>query len=185
MSNQVLNEVKGSMNHAIDFLKTELKAVRVGRANPAILDRVMVEYYGTPTPLNQMATITAPEPRMITISPYDKTTIGNIEKAIIASDLGFNPSNDGKIVRIVIPMLTEDSRKQISKDVKKMGEDAKVSIRNIRRDSNDKLKKMEKNKEITEDDLHNAIDKVQEHTDNFIKEIDKIIEVKIKEVMEV
>lgn len=186
MSNKdILKKLEENMKAGIDYLKSELKTVRVGRANPAILDRVSVDYYGTMTPLNQLASISTPEARMILIQPFDKSSIEGIEKAIMVADLGLNPSNDGKVIRLVVPMLTEENRKEISKDVKKFGEDAKIAIRNVRRDANDQLKDLEKKSEITEDDLKRDEKTVQEKTDHYIEMIDLLVKDKIAEVMEV
>ncbi len=185
MQAQVINELNSKMTKTLSVLKEELTAVRAGRANPHILDRVTVSYYGTDTPLKSMANISAPEPRMIQISPYDVSVLRDIEKAILIADLGVNPSNDGKVIRIMMPILTEERRKDLVKLVKKLGEEAKVAIRNERREANDKLKKMNKNNEITEDDLKRAEKDVQEHTDDSIKQIDKLLEVKEAEIMEV
>ncbi len=156
-----------------------------GRANPALLDRITVEYYGTETPLNQLANITAPEARVINISPWDSKSLPAIEKAIQKSDLGMNPSNDGKIIRLVVPQLTEERRKDLVKSVKKLAEEARVAVRNIRRDANDNLKKLKKDSEITEDELKKSEEDTQKMTDKYIKEIDKLGEVKEKEIMEV
>ena len=162
----------------ISVLKEDLNTVRAGRANPALLDKVMVDYYGSPTPLKNLSNISVPDPRTLLISPFDP-------KAINLANIGINPSNDGKCVRLVIPQVTEERRKELTKTVKKMGEDSKVAIRNLRRDANDELKKLEKNHEITEDDLKKALDDVQKATDKTIKEIDDVIALKEKEIMEV
>ena len=169
----------------IHVLHEELNTVRAGRANPALLDRVMVDYYGCPTPLKNLANISTPDPRTLMIAPFDAKSIGNIEKGINLANIGINPTNDGKCVRLVVPPVTEDRRKELTKTVKKMGEDAKVAIRNLRRDANDHLKKMEKNHEITEDDSKKALDDIQKMTDKIIKEIDDIVAQKDKEIMEV
>jgi ribosome recycling factor len=166
-------------------LKEELNTVRAGRANPALLDKVMVEYYGTPTPLKSLANVSTPDPRTLMISPFDAKSIGDIEKAINIANIGINPTNDGKCVRLVIPPVTEERRKELTKTVKKMGEDAKVAVRNIRRDANDDLKKQEKGGELTEDDLKKALDDVQKTTDKAMKDIDAICGQKEKEIMEV
>lgn len=173
------------MEKTLNVLKHELSTLKAGRANPSLLDRITVEYYGTVTPLNQLANIAAPEPRILTISPWDTKSIPVIEKAIQKSDLGINPSNDGKMIRLVVPQLTEERRKDLVKVVKKLGEEAKVAIRNIRRDVNDQLKKFKKDGEITEDGLKKSEEDIQKQTDKFIKEIDKAIELKEKEIMEV
>ena len=169
----------------ISVLKEELNTVRAGRANAALLDKVMVDYYGTPTPLKNLSNISVPDPRTLLISPFDPKSIHEIEKAINIANIGINPSNDGKCVRLVIPQVTEERRKELTKTVKKMGEDCKVAIRNLRRDANDDLKKLEKNHEITEDDLKKALDDVQKATDKTIKEIDQVVADKEKEIMEV
>ena len=169
----------------ISVLKEELNTVRAGRANAALLDKVMVDYYGTPTPLKNLSNISVPDPRTLLISPFDPKSIHEIEKAINIANIGINPSIDGKCVRLVIPQVTEERRKELTKTVKKMGEDCKVAIRNLRRDANDDLKKLEKNHEITEDDLKKALDDVQKATDKTIKEIDQVVAEKEKEIMEV
>ena len=169
----------------ISVLKEELNTVRAGRANAALLDKDMVDYYGTPTPLKNLSNISVPDPRTLLISPFDPKSIHEIEKAINIANIGINPSNDGKCVRLVIPQVTEERRKELTKTVKKMGEDCKVAIRNLRRDANDDLKKLEKNHEITEDDLKKALDDVQKATDKTIKEIDQVVAEKEKEIMEV
>ena len=162
-----------------------MNTVRAGRANAALLDKVMVDYYGTMTPLKNLSNISVPDPRTLLISPFDPKSIGEIEKAINIANIGINPSNDGKCVRLAIPQVTEERRKELTKTVKKMGEDSKVAIRNLRRDANDELKKLEKNHEITEDDLKKALDDVQKATDKTIKEIDQVVADKEKEIMEV
>ena len=173
------------MEKTIAILKEDLNTVRAGRANAAILDKVTADYYGTPTPLKNMANISTPDPRTILVSPFDPSSISGIEKAINEANLGLNPSNDGKAIRLVIPQLTEERRKELTKTSKKMGESAKVAIRNLRRDMNDSVKKLEKNGDITEDDLKKALDDIQKSTDATIKNIDKIIEKKDKDIMEV
>lgn len=185
MHMQVHKELEEKMQKTIRVFKEDLNTIRAGRANPALLDKITVEYYGTPTPLKQIANISAPEPRLLTIQPYDNTAIQAIEKAITQSDLGINPSNDGKIIRLAIPQLTEERRKELIKIVKKTGETAKVAIRNERRDANDKLKKMQKNGEITEDDLKKSENEVQKMTNKSIEIIDELISKKEKEMMEV
>ena len=169
----------------ISVLKEDLNTVRAGRANPALLDKVMVDYYGSPTPLKNLSNISVPDPRTLLISPFDPKSIHEIEKAINLANIGINPSNDGKCVRLVIPQVTEERRKELTKAVKKMGEDSKVAIRNLRRDANDELKKLEKNHEITEDDLKKALDDIQKTTDKTSKEIDDVGALKEKEIMEV
>ena len=173
------------MTKTLDGFEAELTTIRAGRANPHILDKITVDYYGSPTPLQQVANITVPEARMIQIQPWESSLIKGIEKAILTSDLGLNPSNDGKIVRLVLPELTEERRKDLVKDVKKKGEGAKVAIRNIRRDANDTFKKMEKGGEISEDDQKLAEEKIQKLTDKMIEKVDKAVEVKTKEIMTV
>ena len=170
---------------SISVLKEDLNTVRAGRANPSLLDKVMVEYYGTPTPLKNLANIAVPDPRTLLITPFDPKAISEIEKGINIANIGINPSNDGKCVRLAIPQVTEERRKDLTKTVKKMGEDSKIAIRNIRRDANDELKKLEKAHEITEDELKKALDDVQKATDKTIKEIDDIVAAKEKEIMEV
>ena len=178
-------QTEGKMNKAIDALHSELTSVRTGRATPSLLERVMVDYYGTPTPVNQVANVSVPEPRMIVIQPWEKTMVKEIEKAIMKSDLGLNPNSDGVSIRLNLPQLTEDRRKELVKVVHKKGEDARVVIRNVRREFNDAVKKMEKAKSITEDEAKEAIENSQKLTDKFIKEIDNILAHKEKEVMEV
>ncbi|WP_411802376.1 ribosome recycling factor [Bacillus haynesii] len=180
-----MNETKERMEKAIGAYQRELATVRAGRANPSLLDKVTVEYYGAQTPLNQIASITVPEARMLLITPYDKTALGDIEKAIQKADLGVTPSNDGNIIRITIPPLTEERRKELAKLVKKYSEDAKVAVRNIRRDANDDLKKLEKNGEMTEDELRSSTEDVQKLTDEYVSKIDEITKDKEKEIMEV
>ncbi|HKK95900.1 MAG TPA: ribosome recycling factor [Anaerovoracaceae bacterium] len=170
---------------SINILKEELNAIRAGRANPAILDRVEVDYYGCMTPLKSLANVSVPDPRTLMILPFDANSIGNIEKAINIANIGINPNNDGKCIRLSIPVVTEERRKELLKDVKKIGEDAKVAIRNIRREENDILKKQEKNHEITEDELTDGLDEVQKTIDKAIADVDSIIENKDKEIMEV
>jgi len=185
MAKSTLAQVKEKMEKAIQAFSRELATVRAGRANPSILDKVTVDYYGAPTPINQLASINVPEARMLVIQPYDKSVLGNIEKAILKADLGLNPTNDGTIIRISIPPLTEERRKELVKVVKKYSEDAKVAVRNIRRDGNDDLKKLEKNGEITEDELRGYTDDVQKLTDEFINKVDSVAKEKEKEIMEV
>ena len=177
--------VQDKMNKTISVLKNEYQAIRAGRANPAVLDKIRVDYYGTPTPINQMAAVSVAEARILTIQPWDVSTLHPIEKAILASDLGINPQNDGRIIRLVFPQPTEERRRELSKEVSKMAEDAKVAIRSIRRDGIDKLKKMEKASEITEDDLKDGEKKLQDFTDKAIKQVDEIADEKEKEIMSV
>ncbi|KAB2494670.1 ribosome recycling factor [Priestia filamentosa] len=185
MPKTVLNETKERMEKATGALTRELATVRAGRANPSLLDKVMIEYYGVQTPLNQLATISVPEARMLVIQPYDKTQLAEIEKAIMKADLGLTPSNDGTIIRITIPALTEERRRELVKLVKKYSEDSKVAVRNIRRDGNEDLKKLEKNGEITEDDLRSYTEDIQKLTDSYIEKVDGIAKDKEKEIMEV
>jgi ribosome recycling factor len=170
---------------SIAILKEDLNTVRAGRANPALLDKVMVDYYGSPTPIRNLANVSVPDPRTLLISPFDPKSIGEIEKAINVSDIGINPSNDGKCVRLVIPQVTEERRKELTKTVKKMGEESKIAVRNLRREANDDLKKLEKAHEITEDELKKALDDIQKYIDKTIKEIDDIVIAKDKEILEV
>ena len=173
------------MEKAVDFLVSDYAGIRAGRANPDVLDKIRVDYYGTPTPLQSVGNITVPEPRMIQIAPWEKSMIKEIEKAIMTSDLGINPNNDGSVIRLIFPELTEERRKELVKDIKKKGEDAKVAIRNIRRDGNDALKKLGKSSEVSEDEVKDLEDKLQKVTDNYIKDVDKLIEDKSKEIMTV
>lgn len=185
MSEAVIKETNEKMQAVVNAFTRQLATVRAGRANPALLDQVNVDYYGAATPLKQLATISAPEARMLLITPYDKTAIGDIEKAIQKADLGLSPSSDGNVVRINIPALTEERRKELVKVVRKYAEEAKVHVRNIRRDSNDHIKKLEKDGELTEDELRGYQDDVQKVTDKFVNEIDSITQNKEKEMMEV
>jgi ribosome recycling factor len=173
------------MTKSYDNLLAEFGAIRAGRANPHVLDRITVDYYGVPTPLQQVGNITVPEARMIQIQPWDSSLIKAIEKAIMTSDLGINPNNDGKIIRLVFPELTEERRKELVKDVKKKGEGAKVAVRNIRRDANDSFKKLAKSSDVSEDEIKELEEKVQKMTDKYIKEIDKAVEEKSKEILTV
>ena len=173
------------MKKSVEALLEDYKTIRAGRANPHILDKIRVDYYNTPTPLQQVANISVPEARIIQIQPWDASLIKEIEKAIIVSDLGLTPNNDGKVIRLVFPELTEDRRKELSQDVKKKGENAKVAIRNVRRDANDVFKKQNKANEISEDELKDAEDSIQKITDKYITEVDKCVDDKIKEVMTV
>ena len=173
------------MDKTIDSLMNDYASIRAGRANPHVLDKIKVDYYGTPTPIQQVGNISVPEARMILIQPWEKSLLKAIEKAIQNSDLGINPNNDGSCIRLIFPELTEDRRKELAKDVKKKGENAKVAVRNIRRDANDTFKKMEKNDEISEDDLKDAEEKIQKITDKAIEKIDKAVENKTKEILTV
>ncbi|KSU62543.1 ribosome recycling factor [[Bacillus] enclensis] len=185
MPNTIIANAKERMTKAIQTFSRELASIRAGRANASLLDKITVDYYGAPTPVNQLAGISIPEARMLVIQPYDKSALGDIEKAILKSDLGITPTSDGNILRIVVPALTEERRKELVKLVKKEAEDAKVAIRNIRRDANDDLKKKEKNGDITEDDLRGYSDDVQKATDESIAKIDNIAKEKEKEILEV
>jgi len=185
MANETIKKAKAGMSKAIDSLKKELSRVRTGRASVTLLDDIRVDYYGTPTPLSQVGTLVAPEPRLITIQPWEKNLLPAIEKAILQSDLGLNPSNDGTLIRLAFPPLTEERRKEMAKLVKRYGEDAKVAIRNARRDANDALKKLEKDKTISEDELKRGEKEVQQLTDDFVKQVDDVVAHKEKEVMEI
>lgn len=182
---QVLSRSEERMTRRIDHLDSEYKAIRAGRANPNVLDKVKVDYYGTPTPVNQVASVSVPEARTITIQPWDASILGLITKAIQTSEIGINPQNDGKMIRLTFPPLTEDRRKEIVKEVSKIAEDTKVQIRNVRRDTIDDLKKLKKDGELTEDDLKNAEKKAQDLTDKFIKKVDAMSADKQKEIMEI
>ena len=185
MFDDVIRRSRAGMEKAIDALKKELSKVRTGRASTTLLDDIRIDYYGTPTPLNQVGTLTVPEPRLITIQPWEKNLIPEIEKSILKSDLGLNPSSDGQLVRIAIPPLTEDRRKEMVKLTKRIGEEAKIAIRNSRRDANESLKKLEKDKEISEDDLKRGEKEIQDLTDAFVKKVDEVVATKEKEVMEI
>ena len=179
-----LKPYEDKMQKAYDYLVTDLGAIRAGRANPHVLDKIRVDYYGTPTPIQQVGNITVPEPRVIQIAPWEKTLIKAIEKAIMMSDVGITPSNDGSLIRLVFPELTEERRKDLVKDIKKRGEESKVAIRNARRDGNDALKKMAKS-EVSEDEIKELEDKLQKLTDKYIKDLDKLVEEKSKEILTV
>ncbi len=178
-------EIEGKMQNTLSALETEFGTIRAGRANPAVLDKIRVDYYGTPTPINQMAAVSVPEPRILMIAPWDVSQIKSIEKAIQTSELGINPQNDGKAIRLVIPPLTEERRKEIVKTLHKYAEEAKVSVRNIRRDAIEDFKKQQKASEITEDDYKICEKDIQELTDNYIEKISRVLEVKEKEILEV
>lgn len=180
---KVFAMVEEKMGKTVSVLSAEFASIRAGRANSAVLDKIKVDYYGTPTPINQMAAVSAAEARILTIQPWDVSTLHPIEKAIQASDIGINPQNDGRIIRLVFPQLTEERRKELCKDVKKLAEDSRIAVRSIRRDGIDKVKKMEKASEITEDDLKIAEKKLQDLTDKYIKDIDKLADEKEKEIM--
>lgn len=185
MYKKVIDGAKEKMKSTVDFYKRDMLSLRAGRANPQILDKIMVDYYGTPTPLKQMGNIISPEPRLLTINLWDTKAIPLVEKAIQKSDLGLNPSNDGKVIRLVVPELNEERRRDLTKLVKKGAEDAKVAVRNARRDAMEQIKKLKKDSVITEDDQRKAEDEMQKATDSIIKEIDKISADKEKEIMEV
>ena len=182
---QEISLYEDKMNKTLANLMAEYGTIRAGRANPKVLDRIRVDYYGTPTPIQQVGNVSVPEPRMLLIQPWEKSLLKAIEKAILTSDLGINPTNDGSVIRLVFPELTEERRKELSKDVKKKGENAKVAIRNIRRDANDTFKKQEKASEISEDDLDELTEKVQKLTDKMIEKVEKAVEAKTKEIMTV
>ncbi len=185
MVEDIYIEAEEKMNKVISAFQREMANLRAGRANPSLLDRIEVDYYGTLTPLNQLAGVSAPEPRLLVIQPWDKNAMSEIEKAILKSDLGLTPNNDGSVIRLAIPQLTEERRKELVKYVRKKSEESKVSIRNIRRDANESVKSLEKASEISEDEHRRTQDSIQELTDEKIKIIDEIIETKEKEIMEV
>ncbi len=185
MSKDVQGILEEKIGKSISVLKEELNTVRAGRANAALLDKVTVDYYGSPTPLKALANISVPEPRMLLVSPFDPKAIPEIEKAINIANIGINPANDGKVVRLAIPQVTEERRKELTKTVKKMGEETKVAVRNLRRESNDDLKKQEKAGELTEDDLKESLNDVQKTIDEAVKNIDEIVAEKEKEIMEI
>lgn len=185
MPKQVMTNAKEKMSKAVQAYSRELASIRAGRANASLLDRINIDYYGAPTPINQLAGVSVPEARLLVIQPYDKSVLGEIEKAILKSDLGLTPSNDGNLIRLTIPQLTEERRKELVKLVRKESEEAKIAVRNIRRDANDDLKKLEKNGEISEDDLRGYGDDVQKLTDEYISKIDTLTKEKEKEVLEV
>ena len=180
-----IQKYEEKMKKTLASLESELVTIRAGRANPHILDKLAVDYYGAPTPLQQVANISVPEPRMIQIQPWEKSLVKAIEKAILTSDLGINPTNDGSVIRLIFPELTEERRKELAKDIKKKGENTKVAVRNIRRDANEAFKKKEKAGEISEDDLELGIEKIQKLTDKMIEQIDKAVEAKSKEILTV
>ena len=184
MADERIEKYESKMTKTLESLEKELSTVRAGRANPHILDKITVDYYGAPTPLQQVANVTVPEARMIQIQPWEASLIKEIQKAILSSDLGLNPNTDGKIIRLVLPELTEERRKELVKDVKKKGEAAKVAVRNIRRDANDAYKKQAK-QDVSEDEIKELEDKIQKLTDKFVKNIDKAVEEKSKEILTV
>lgn len=185
MYEKVVAEARTRMKKTIEDLQRELASIRTGRASVHVLDQIQVDYYGTLTPLNQMATLHAPEPQLLTVQPWDASQIGNIEKAILTSDLGLNPNNDGKIIRIPIPSLTQERRQELAKQIGRIAEDHRTAVRNIRRDCNDQLKKALKEKDISEDEEHLGLEEVQSVTDEFVEEINKRSEAKEKEILEV
>ena len=185
MADPRLEQFETKMNKTFANLESEFQSIRAGRANPHVLDKIRVDYYGTPTPIQQVGNVSVPEPRMLQIAPWDKSLIKPIEKAILTSDIGINPSNDGTVIRLIFPELTEERRKDLAKDVKKKGEAAKVAIRNIRRDANDTFKKMNKANELTEDDQKDLEEKLQKMTDKFVKDIDAAVDAKTKDIMKV
>ena len=185
MTKVVIDNMLEKMNKSVAVYRKELSSMRAGRANPQLLDRITVDYYGSQVPINQVANISIPEPRIIQIAPWEQSMLKVIEKAIQKSDLGINPSNDGKIIRLLLPELTQERRKELVKQTRKMAEDCKVAIRSIRRDSNDQIKKMKKDNTITEDDQKSAEDKIQKATDKIVKEVDTITAEKEKELMDV
>ena len=185
MINEILADAQERMEKSYASMCHDFATMRVGRANPAILDGITVDYYGVPTPLNQTSNINAPEPRLLTIQPWDRNFLSAIEKAIQKADLGINPSNDGEIIRLAIPALTEERRKELVKTAHKRAEEAKVAVRNIRRDVNDKIKSAEKKHDITEDEMQEALDNTQKYTDEHVKKIDDTLHKKEKEIMEV
>lgn len=185
MATDVMDNAKERMNKTISVLQQELGGLRAGRANPQVLDRILVDYYGSPTPINQLGNISVPEPRMLVIAPWDGKLIPAIEKALQKSELGINPANDGKVIRLVFPELTEERRKDLVKVVRKKGEESKVAIRAIRRDANEQIKTQKKNNELTEDDQKHLEEKIQKLTDELIRDIDRIIAEKEKEILSV
>ncbi|HWJ03781.1 MAG TPA: ribosome recycling factor [Verrucomicrobiae bacterium] len=185
MIREVVQDAEDRMKKAIETLRKEYSTLRAGRATPSLLDKVAVDYYGVPTPVNQLANISVPEPRLLVIQPWDKSSLPVVEKAILKSDLGLNPSSDGQVIRIVIPQLTQERRNDLVKVVKKKAEETRVAIRNIRRDANDHIKLMEKEHEVSEDEAKRGQDDTQKATDKYIKEVDHVLEVKEQEILEV
>lgn len=185
MPDEYLNAAENSMKKTLEVLKKELGSIRAGRATPALLEKVTVPYYGTPTPVNQLANLSVPEPRLLVIAPWDKKLLPEIERAILKSDLGITPTSDGTVIRLTIPQLTSERRAELGKAVRKKGEEARVAVRNIRREANDALKAAEKDGRISEDELKRRQDEVQKLTDRFIKEVDGLVEAKEREIMQV
>ncbi|WP_395858273.1 ribosome recycling factor [Desulfofundulus sp. TPOSR] len=183
--NAKIAEAESNMKKTVELVKKEFASLRAGRATPALLDKVLVSYYGTPTPINQLATISVPEPRLLVIQPWDKTILPEIERAILKSDLGITPTSDGTVIRLAIPQLTQERRAELVKVVKKKAEEGRVAIRNIRRELNDKVKQQQKNGEISEDELRRTQDEIQKLTDKYIKEIDQLVSAKEQEIMQV
>lgn len=182
---ELIKNTEEKMNKTVAVLERDYKSIRAGRANASVLDRITVDYYGAPTPIEQMAAVSVPEPRVLMISPWDATTLKSIEKAILTSDIGINPQNDGRVIRLSFPPLTEERRKEIVKDVKRFAEDNKVAIRNTRRDAIEKLKALKKANSITEDDVANGEKKIQKITDKYCDEIDQLAQIKEKEILEI
>ena len=185
MPQQIINQCENKMQKAIEFLRKDFTTIRTGKANPSILNGIMVEYYGVPTPINQIASVSAPEPQAIVIKPYDKSVLKGIEKAVLTADLGFNPINNGEIVRIPIPALTEQTRKELVKQAKKVAEEHKVVVRNLRREAIDALKKLEKDSLISEDELKRYSDKIQKLTDEYVAKVDQETKVKEQDIMSI
>ncbi|MGL4772497.1 MAG: ribosome recycling factor [Clostridium sp.] len=185
MIKDIIKNAEQKMSKTVKVLNDDLSTMKAGRANPTMLDRIQVDYYGSPCPLNQVANVSAPEPRVLMITPWEKSLLKEIEKAILKSDLGINPSNDGSVIRLIVPELTEETRKNLVKNVKKTGEDAKVAIRSIRRDANDKIKALKKDADVSEDQIKKAEEDVQKKVDTFVKEVDVIIAAKEKEIMSI
>ncbi len=182
---EIMKDAEERMQKAVAALVRELKSLRAGRATPALLDKIMVDYYGAPTPLNQLANISAPEARLLVVQPWDKNVVKEVERAIMKSDLGLTPNSDGAIIRLAIPELTQERRRELVKVVKKKAEEARVAVRNIRREANDSVKELEKDKDISEDESHRAQDEVQKLTDKYVKEVDGVLQTKEEEIMEV
>ncbi len=185
MKNDFINEAEGNMRKTIEVVKKEFATLRAGRATPALLDKISVNYYGTPTPINQLANISVPEARLLVIQPWDKSSLPEIEKAILKSDLGITPASDGTVIRLAIPQLTQERRAELMKVIKKKAEEGRVAVRNVRRDTNDRFKAQQKDAKISEDELKRRQDEVQKLTDRFIKEIDELLSTKEEEIMQV
>lgn len=185
MSKQIISDAESNMKKSVEVVKKEFASLRAGRATPALLDKIMVSYYGTPTPINQLANISVPEARLLVIQPWDKSALPEIERAIMKSDLGINPTSDGAVIRLAVPQLTQERRAELVKVLKKKAEEGRVAIRNIRRDTNDDLKAKQKDGELSEDDLRRSQDEVQKLTDKYIKEIDQLVANKEQEIMQV